>query len=467
MTKLNPQTMKNQYDHQYDTFCRKNHDYGNSFEESLDQFGIVASIVRMSDKMKRLESLTDETKTQQVGSESLLDTLEDLSNYAAMTACWLKGVGAEDEVVEKEPSPDTIDAYKYAAMEGYNDIEKKIDVLLQKLFKMTENKKDGIQKDVWFSIIDEISFIAKNNKISDSHLMDLIYPYTRLESKTILYQVNRKKSSHEDTVYKNNVPVMTIHNSNDNDGRNKLSETVEDVISMLKKVDAFHHKIEEFKMTEDDHKKLDSITTRLRSKVTDGSISEELMKTLIILYVKMNPDVMLFQLLNRTENIHARPTEVPEAIEKYFEANKQQIDYMLANGNPQKISMDILKEILGELYVTIFEYLDRQKEIYNNLAKIILHGLVDFKTVARIVNDFSELNRDEKKYILECIVAAAYEIDSKNFPGMDPNSEFLKKKFHIPDEIMEDLKNLEEEKPGIGDKILKAIIWLLPLNKDY
>lgn len=101
MTKLNPLTMKNQYDHQYDTFCRKNHDYGNSFEESLDQFGIVASIVRMSDKMKRLESLTDESKTQQVGSESLLDTLEDLSNYAAMTACWLKGVGAEDEIVEK------------------------------------------------------------------------------------------------------------------------------------------------------------------------------------------------------------------------------------------------------------------------------------------------------------------------------------------------------------------------------
>ena len=96
MTKLNPQTMKTQYDGQYDTFCRKNHDYGNSFEESLDQFGIVASIVRMSDKMKRLESLTDESKTQQVGSESLLDTLEDLSNYAAMTACWLRGIREED-----------------------------------------------------------------------------------------------------------------------------------------------------------------------------------------------------------------------------------------------------------------------------------------------------------------------------------------------------------------------------------
>lgn len=101
MTKLNPTTMKTQYDGQYDTFCRKNHDYGNSFEESLDQFGIIASLVRMQDKMLRLQSLTDESKTQRVGSESLIDTLEDLSNYAAMTACWLKGVQAEDDVVNK------------------------------------------------------------------------------------------------------------------------------------------------------------------------------------------------------------------------------------------------------------------------------------------------------------------------------------------------------------------------------
>lgn len=101
MAKLNPTTMKTQYDGQYDTFCRKNHDYGNSFEESLDQFGIIASLVRIQDKMLRLQSLTDESKTQQVGSESLLDTLEDLSNYAAMTACWLKGVQAEDDVINK------------------------------------------------------------------------------------------------------------------------------------------------------------------------------------------------------------------------------------------------------------------------------------------------------------------------------------------------------------------------------
>lgn len=88
--KLTPNTMKGQYDHQYNVFCRKNHDYGNSFEKSLDTFGLVAGIVRMNDKFERLVSLNDPNKDAQISSESLVDTLEDLSNYAAMAACWLK-----------------------------------------------------------------------------------------------------------------------------------------------------------------------------------------------------------------------------------------------------------------------------------------------------------------------------------------------------------------------------------------
>lgn len=89
--KLTPKSMKGQYNHQYNVFCRKNHDYGNSFEKSLDTFGLVAGIVRMSDKFERLVSLNDPSKDAQIASESLVDTLEDLSNYAAMAACWLKG----------------------------------------------------------------------------------------------------------------------------------------------------------------------------------------------------------------------------------------------------------------------------------------------------------------------------------------------------------------------------------------
>lgn len=94
--KVTPKSMEDQYEHQLETFKRKNHDYGNSFEKSLDTFGLVAGIVRMSDKFERLVSLNDPSKRSQIASESLVDTLEDLSNYAAMAACWLKGKKAAE-----------------------------------------------------------------------------------------------------------------------------------------------------------------------------------------------------------------------------------------------------------------------------------------------------------------------------------------------------------------------------------
>ena len=170
MSKLNENTMREQYDGQYKTFCKKNSDYGNSFEESLDKHGIVASIVRMGDKMNRLESLTDDSRTQQVGSESLLDTLEDLSNYAAMTACWLKGVRAEDGEEEticimgddrpilirkngKDIIPDddnVVDAMRYAAEDMMNDpiIRKRIneEIISYSLDAIIELMVDDIKR---------------------------------------------------------------------------------------------------------------------------------------------------------------------------------------------------------------------------------------------------------------------------------------------------------------------------------
>ena len=114
--KLTPTSMEDQYDHQLETFKRKNHDYGNSFEKSLDTFGLVAGIVRMSDKFERLVSLNDPSKGAQIASESLVDTLEDLSNYAAMAACWLKGKKAADwkELCMKELDGNIEDIIKKA-----------------------------------------------------------------------------------------------------------------------------------------------------------------------------------------------------------------------------------------------------------------------------------------------------------------------------------------------------------------
>ena len=89
-SKINYDTMKRLCDQQLKTFVNKNHDYGNSFEQSLEKHGLTAGVVRMEDKMNRLSFLVSSDTDPKVLSESLPDTLMDLANHATMVAAWLK-----------------------------------------------------------------------------------------------------------------------------------------------------------------------------------------------------------------------------------------------------------------------------------------------------------------------------------------------------------------------------------------
>lgn len=71
-----------------DTYERKNKDYGNSFEESIDEFGSIAFVVRADDKMRRLKQLVQNEAN--VKDESFDDTVRDLANYCIMYA--MRGV---------------------------------------------------------------------------------------------------------------------------------------------------------------------------------------------------------------------------------------------------------------------------------------------------------------------------------------------------------------------------------------
>lgn len=90
--KINPNSMKKAYDENYQTFLKKNADYGSSFEESLNELGEVAGIVRISDKYKRLVNLT---KNENNVLESKSDTLKDMANYCLMLAVWLEEKNSE------------------------------------------------------------------------------------------------------------------------------------------------------------------------------------------------------------------------------------------------------------------------------------------------------------------------------------------------------------------------------------
>lgn len=75
------------------TYKAKNADYGDSFTQTCDRFGLTAAMVRMSDKWNRLVNLAKQVDEAQVKDESLDDTLLDLANYAIMTYMWRKNRG--------------------------------------------------------------------------------------------------------------------------------------------------------------------------------------------------------------------------------------------------------------------------------------------------------------------------------------------------------------------------------------
>lgn len=86
MTKITQENMQNAHDELLQTFVDKNADYGNSFESSLEEYGIIAALIRMEDKMGRLRTLIK--SEAKVKDESISDTLRDLSNYALMASVW-------------------------------------------------------------------------------------------------------------------------------------------------------------------------------------------------------------------------------------------------------------------------------------------------------------------------------------------------------------------------------------------
>ena len=70
-------------------YARKNHDYGNSFDEGCDKIGTGYPLGRLLDKMNRLIACMGKEDTMQI-NESIEDTLTDLACYSVMTLSYLK-----------------------------------------------------------------------------------------------------------------------------------------------------------------------------------------------------------------------------------------------------------------------------------------------------------------------------------------------------------------------------------------
>ena len=81
--------VKSLTDQLQETLLTKNHDYGNSFSKSIEEYGNVVMCIRIGDKLNRLKTLV-RRQEQQVSDESVTDTLMDLAGYAILSLVEIK-----------------------------------------------------------------------------------------------------------------------------------------------------------------------------------------------------------------------------------------------------------------------------------------------------------------------------------------------------------------------------------------
>ena len=96
MNKINEKSVLKVLKEMGNIFIVKNEKYGSSFETSLNKYGMIAALTRISDKFNRIENLIL-TNDKGTSDESVIDTLVDMANYCVMTAVYIKNPGGEND----------------------------------------------------------------------------------------------------------------------------------------------------------------------------------------------------------------------------------------------------------------------------------------------------------------------------------------------------------------------------------
>lgn len=413
MTKINEKTMREQYDGQYKTFCKKNSDYGNSFEESLDKHGIVASIVRMGDKMNRLESLTDDSRTQQVGSESLLDTLEDLSNYAAMTACWLKGVRAEDGEEEE-----VTHVYTFGQDEPYMTFKK---------------PKKEIPDDK--NVVDAMRYAAED-MMNDPIIRKII------NEEIISYSLDAIIELMVDDIKRQRDPKVKLDERQCIvDQREKYYQKIARFIRNAPNI-AFADFERYFNTRADLHSYERQLIIEGVAEELDSQIDKELEN--------------FKEHFNETLESNANCISIKQQVEiRLFSKEINSVmDLLVQNVLDQRSPANDLDNKLRQPH-------DRNMAYKKIACLIIITPWLSFDGFSNYVDTFRDLMPDEKQLIKEGVATEIYSQTDKN-PGGEEESEFRTKHLHFKPQDEED------DEQNVGDRIVRFLAWLLPtMNHDY
>lgn len=88
-------------------YAKKNHDYGNSFEQGMNVIGPAYGIGRLFDKMNRI--ITLHKVKAEITDESVVDTIRDLACYSVMFSAYLNSVKRDKTIIDKTKPHDDVD----------------------------------------------------------------------------------------------------------------------------------------------------------------------------------------------------------------------------------------------------------------------------------------------------------------------------------------------------------------------
>lgn len=157
-----------------ETYAKKNKDYGNSFDKTLDKWGPNIALARLEDKLNRVVQLTQSGKAE-VNDESVEDTLKDMATYAIMFLMWRQNKATNN--VEPKKKVDSLE-----------DEWKKIEVKLQRYLHTNMTVRKGLNTSGWNPTYilgkGDLTSLKVNNNLIFAHFDNIVKDGKKIGSGT-------------------------------------------------------------------------------------------------------------------------------------------------------------------------------------------------------------------------------------------------------------------------------------------
>lgn len=127
-------------------YAKKNHDYGDSFNEGCNELGVGYAFSRIFDKTKRFQTLAkgimNNSLSIQVQDETIEDTIMDLANYCVMYLAWRDN---HISIGELEPKQGEIQVSSTGELESNIDSNNNQESI-EEYSKIAEELRNGTSK---------------------------------------------------------------------------------------------------------------------------------------------------------------------------------------------------------------------------------------------------------------------------------------------------------------------------------